>query len=158
MVDSGGPHPNCGETTRRIRTVCRSKLVEKPRPIKHCPPQKTLGLVNLGVVLNSARAAVVPIGAGLGGRYLGGDAPGYELLRATRRVTDEDATHGSGKAHGRYASVLKQPPSWLPSERDLILINIHLTARSTSTGISGDPVCVLRRVVTSHHVGRDHDA
>ena len=34
----GGPHPNCGETTRRIRTVCRSKLVEKPRPIKYLLP------------------------------------------------------------------------------------------------------------------------
>ena len=33
-----------------------------------------------------------------------------------------------------------------------------LTARSTSTGISGGPVHVLGPVVTSHHVGRDHDA
>ena len=33
-----------------------------------------------------------------------------------------------------------------------------LTARSTSTGISGGPVHVLGPVVTSHHVGRDRDA
>ena len=40
----------------------------------------SIGLANLGVVLNSAHAAVVPIGAELGGEYLGGDAPGYEIL------------------------------------------------------------------------------
>ena len=43
MVDSGGPHLNCGETTRRIRTVCRSKLVERSKPNKHCPPWQHAG-------------------------------------------------------------------------------------------------------------------
>ena len=33
--------------------------------------------------------------------YLGGDAPDTKSSEVTRRVTDEDATHGSGKAHGR---------------------------------------------------------
>ena len=65
------------------------------------PSAATLGLVSLGVVLNSARAAVVPIGAGLGGEYLGGDAPDTKSSEVTRRVTDEDTPHGSGKARGR---------------------------------------------------------
>ena len=37
--------------------------------------------------------------------YLGGDAPGYEILCSQRRVTDEGPPHGSGKADGVYTSV-----------------------------------------------------
>ena len=33
--------------------------------------------------------------------YLGGDAPDTKSSEVTRRVTDEDTPHGSGKAHGR---------------------------------------------------------
>ena len=65
------------------------------------PSAATLGLVSLGVVLNSAHTAVVPIGAGLGGEYLGDDAPDTKSSVSQRRVTDEDTTHGSGKARGR---------------------------------------------------------
>ena len=68
------------------------------------PSAATLGLVSLGDVLDSAHAAVVPIGAGLGGEYLGGDAPDTKSSEVTRCVTDEDTPHGSGKARGRVRS------------------------------------------------------
>ena len=74
----------------------------------------------------------------------------------TRRVTDKDAPHGSGKADGVYASVQAMAavvaihPSGI---RPLVIgysrIQGFLTARTTSTGVErGDPVCGLGPIVT----------
>ena len=101
--------------------------------------------------------AVVPDGAGLGGEHLGGDTLDTKSSEVTRRVTDEDTPHGNGKAHGRVrfgtktAAVVAAIQAVFSSS---IRYSRLFTARSTLTGISGDPVHVLRPVITLHHVSR----